>query len=76
VKQRKLRTAKAVIDKILWGCALEKSGFRIGIVDKDMGMIELTALQIQTFDYKENKVSYIKHNSTVVWDRENKIDTL
>ena len=74
VKQKKLRTAKAVIDKILWGGLSQKSEYKIGIIDKDMGTIEVTPMQIQTFDYKEARVRYIKLNGGVVWDRENKID--
>lgn len=52
IKQKKLRTAKAVIDKILWAGPRDKSEYKIGVADKDMGTIEVTLLQIQTFDYR------------------------
>jgi uncharacterized protein (UPF0248 family) len=41
-----------VIDKILWAGPADKSEFKIGIIDKDMGTIEVSLLQIQTFGYK------------------------
>ena len=52
VKQKKLRPAKAVIDKILWTGQVERAEFKIGYNDKDMGTIEVTVLHLQTFDYK------------------------
>ena len=52
VKQKKLRTSKAVIDKILWAGPLDKNDFKIGIIDKDMGTIEVSLMQIQAFEYK------------------------
>ena len=52
VKQKKLRTAKAVIDKIMWGGSKDKNEYMIGLVDKEMGTIEVSPMQIQTFDYK------------------------
>ena len=48
----------------------------IGIVDKEMGTIEVSPMQLQTFDYKESCVRYIKHKGAVVWDRETKVDNL
>ena len=41
-----------MIDKILWAGPRDKSEYKIGVADKDMGTIEVTLLQIQTFDYR------------------------
>lgn len=57
------------MDKILWAGPSDKSQFKIGITDKDMGTIEVSLIQIQSFDYKENTIRYIKKNNMVVWDR-------
>lgn len=57
------------MDKILWAGPADKSQFKIGIIDKDMGTIEVSMIQIQSFDYKENSIRYIKRNNIVVWDR-------
>lgn len=45
-------------------------------MDKDMGLIEMTALEMQMFDVgiKEGRIKYFKKNGIVVWDREEKID--
>ena len=75
-KQKKLRTSKAIIDKIIWSDSLDQSEFKIGIIDKEMGTIEVTPQQIQAFDYKDTSVRYVKRNSLVVWDRHTKIDHL
>ena len=75
-KQKKLRTSKAIIDRILWDESLNKAEFRIGLIDKDMGTIELTLFQIQAFDYKDSSIRYVKRNKAVVWDRDSKIDHL
>ncbi len=48
-KQKKLRTSKAIIDRILWDDSLSKTDFKIGIIDKDMGTIEVSLFQIQAF---------------------------
>lgn len=76
VKQKKLRTSKAVLDRILWDDNLDKTEFRIGLIDKDMGTIEVSTYQIQTFDYKESSIRYIKKRGQLVWDRDSKIDYL
>lgn len=75
-KQKKLRTSKAIIDRILWDESLDKQEFRVGLIDKDMGTIEVTLSQIQAFDYKETSIRYVKRNKAVVWDRDSKIDHL
>ena len=43
-------------------------------MDKDMGLIETTILELKTFDYNENRIKYMKKGNQIVWDRENKID--
>jgi hypothetical protein len=48
---RKLRTAKAVLDKILW-CNLNKDEFKVGYVDKKMGLIETNLINMSKFDVK------------------------
>lgn len=57
------------MDKILWAGPADKSEFKIGIIDKDMGTIEVSLLQVQTFGYKENSIRYVKRKNIVVWDR-------
>lgn len=36
----------------MWGSSKDKSEYMIGIVDKQMGTIEISPMQLQTFDYK------------------------
>lgn len=43
-------------------------------MDKDMGLIEASALDMQKFDVKQNRIKYFKKNNTIVWDKDNKID--
>lgn len=69
----KVRTAKAILDKILWS-SLNKEQFKVGYMDKDMGLIEASALDMQKFDVKENRIKYVKKNNTIVWDKDHKID--
>ena len=73
-KAVKFRTSKAVMDRILWDGSLDKADFKIGIVDMKMGLIEVSPLQLQMYDYREKDIKYVKRRGTVVWDRENKID--
>jgi hypothetical protein len=70
---KKLKTAKAVMDKILWS-NLNKEDFRVGYIDKNMGLVETNPFNIERFDVKDNAIKYFKKNNTIVWDRENKID--
>lgn len=44
----KLRTAKAILDKILWS-DLNKEQYKVGYMDKDMGLIEASAIDMQKF---------------------------
>lgn len=39
-KKSKLRTAKNIIDKIIWDEHLKKEDFRVGYLDKFTGMLE------------------------------------
>lgn len=50
-RMKRLRTAKAVLDKILWS-SLNKEEFKVGYMDKDMGLIEASAVDMQKFDVK------------------------
>lgn len=43
-------------------------------MDKDMGLIEASAFDMEKFDVKENRVKYFKRNNIIIWDRDNKID--
>lgn len=43
-------------------------------MDKDMGVIETSAIDMQKFDVKQNRIKYFKRNGTIVWDRDSKID--
>ena len=72
---KKLRTAKAILDKILWS-NLNKEEFRVGYLDKEMGLIEASAYEMEMFDVKEVRIKYFKRNDVIIWDRENKIDNL
>jgi hypothetical protein len=45
-------------------------------MDKDMGLIETTILELKTFDYNENRIKYLKKTNQIVWDRDNKIDNV
>lgn len=39
--KKKVRTAKAAVDKVLWDPNLDKSEFVVGYFDKYMGTLEL-----------------------------------
>ena len=74
-KVKKLRTAKAILDKIMWS-DVKKDEFKVGYMDKEMGLIEASAYEMEMFDVKENRIKYFKRNDVIIWDRENKIDIL
>ena len=64
-----------VLNKIIWSLgAEEQEVYKVGYMDKDMGLIETTILELKTFDYNETRIKYMKRGGLVVWDRENKID--
>lgn len=59
-----------VLNKIIWSlCAEQQAKYKVGYMDKDMGLIETTILQLKTFDYNQNRIKYIKKANQIVWDR-------
>lgn len=59
-----------VLSKIIWSLGTEEQElYKVGYIDKDMGLIETTILELKSFDYNENRIRYIKKGSQIVWDR-------
>ena len=67
-KKKKLRTAKTILNKILWS-SLNKDDFTVGYVDNEFGLIEMSAGDLELFDVKEGRVKYFKKNGMIIWDR-------
>jgi uncharacterized protein (UPF0248 family) len=74
--KKKVRTAKAAIDKVLWDPNLDQNEFSVGYFDKYMGVLETKIDEYQKSEIKEHRLIYLKKAGTIVWHREDKIDLL
>jgi hypothetical protein len=69
-KEKKLRTAKMILNKIIWSYSEEShENYRVGYLDKDMGLIEASIYELKKFDFIENRIKYIKKKGVIAWDR-------
>ena len=51
-KKEKLRTAKNIIDKIVWDEHLNKEDFRVGYLDKYTGILESSLEELMKSEVK------------------------
>ena len=53
---------KAVLDKIEWDPNLNKSEYKIGYLDKYMGLLDVTVDEYLKSEIKEHRIAYFKRN--------------
>jgi poly(A) polymerase len=76
VKKEKLRTAKNIIDKIMWDPNIKAEDFRVGFLDKLEGVLEMPFSELESSEIKEYRIEYFKRGKEVVWDKKKRIDIL
>lgn len=58
--KKKVRTAKAAIDKVLWDPNLDSSEYTVGYFDKYMGTLEMSIDNYRKSEVKEHRLMYLK----------------
>lgn len=88
VKRSSMKTAEDVISRIEWDTRLDKSLFRVGYVDRFLGVQEKS---FNDFDFKvdlstisdrhssilaipKHRIQYFKYDNEIVWDKETRTD--
>ncbi|XP_001376979.4 leukocyte receptor cluster member 9 [Monodelphis domestica] len=84
-KKAPMRTARAVIDRILWDPQLDPDDFSVGYVDRFRGVLEepfnafcwdqdLAALGPGVLAVPQHRIRYFRHRGRLVWDRASRTD--
>ena len=90
LKKSSMKTADDVISRIEWDERLDKQYFRVGYVDRFLGLQEKS---FQEFDFKvdlstvsdrhssilaipKHRIQYFKYNNEIIWDKETRTDLL
>ncbi|CAF0975954.1 unnamed protein product [Rotaria sp. Silwood1] len=90
VKKTSMKTAEDVISRIEWDDLLDKRFFRVGYIDRFLGLQEKS---FNDFDFKvdlstisdrhsnilaipKHRIQYFKYNNEIVWDKETRTDVM
>ncbi|CAF2831399.1 unnamed protein product [Rotaria sp. Silwood2] len=90
VKRSSMKTAEDVISRIEWDDRLDKRFFRVGYIDRFLGLQEKS---FNDFDFQvdlstvsdrhsnilaipKHRIQYFKYNSEIVWDKETRTDLM
>lgn len=89
-KKSSMKTAEDVISRIEWDDRLDKRYFRVGYVDRFLGLQEKA---FNDFDFKvdlstvsdrhsnilaipKHRIQYFKYNNEIIWDKETRTDLM
>jgi len=89
-KKSSMKTAEDVISRIEWDERLDKRFFRVGYVDRFLGLQEKS---FTDFDFKvdlstvsdrhsnilaipKHRIQYFKYNNEIIWDKETRTDLM
>ncbi|CAF1133914.1 unnamed protein product [Rotaria magnacalcarata] len=90
LKRSSMKTAEDVISRVEWDGLLDKRLFRVGYVDRFLGMQEKS---FDDFDFKvdlstvsdrhssilaipKHRIQYFKYNNEIIWDKETRTDLM
>lgn len=90
IKKTSMKTAEDVISRIEWDERLDKRFFRVGYVDRFLGLQEKS---FTDFDFKvdlstisdrhsnilaipKHRIQYFKYNNEIIWDKETRTDLM
>ena len=90
LKKSSMKTAEDVISRIEWDERLDKQYFRVGYVDRFLGLQEKS---FKEFDFKvdlstvsdrhssilaipKHRIQYFKYNNEIIWDKETRTDLM
>jgi uncharacterized protein (UPF0248 family) len=90
IKKSSMKTAEDVISRIEWDERLDKRFFRVGYVDRFLGLQEKS---FTDFDFKvdlstvsdrhsnilsipKHRIQYFKYNNEIIWDKETRTDLM
>jgi uncharacterized protein (UPF0248 family) len=80
--QAKLRPAVDVLNRILHDTSLDTDDYTIGYLDRHAGILEMPVTKWKIKDatdeefIPQSRIRYFKLNGDVVWDREERVDTV
>ncbi|UJR21254.1 hypothetical protein I4U23_024349 [Adineta vaga] len=89
-KKSSMKTAEDVISRIEWDVRLDKRYFRVGYIDRFLGLQEKA---FNDFDFKvdlstvsdrhstilaipKHRIQYFKYNNEIIWDKETRTDLM
>jgi len=75
-KQRRMRTADEVYNRIKWDNSFNKDEFVCGYEDRFKGVMEVPFDQFDTEVIPYHRIRLFKKRGVVVWDRKLRIDAL
>jgi len=90
IKKNSMKTADDVISRIEWDDRLDKRYFRVGYIDRFLGLQEKS---FNDFDFKvdlstisdrhssilaipKHRIQYFKYNNEIIWDKETRTDLM
>jgi uncharacterized protein (UPF0248 family) len=90
LKRSSMKTAEDVISRVEWDDLLDKRLFRVGYVDRFLGIQEKS---FDDFDFKvdlstvsdrhssilaipKHRIQYFKYNNEIIWDKETRTDLM
>jgi uncharacterized protein (UPF0248 family) len=90
IKKTSMKTAEDVISRIEWDDRLEKRFFRVGYIDRFVGLQEKSFTE---FDFKvdlstisdrhsnilaipKHRIQYFKYNNEIIWDKDTRTDLM
>ncbi len=90
LKKSSMKTADDVISRVEWDDRLDKRYFRVGYIDRFLGLQEKSFMD---FDFKvdlstisdrhsnilaipKHRIQYFKYNNEIIWDKETRTDLM
>ena len=85
-KKCSMKTAEDVISRIVWDEALPSERFRIGYIDRFIGVVEksfaafswedIASVDYNTLAIPKHRIQYFKYRDTKVWDKNKRLDQM
>lgn len=85
-KKPSMKTAEDVISRIMWDAALPAEEFKIGYLDRFLGVVEkqfdafswedLASVDYDTLAIPKHRIQYFKYKEVIVWDKTKRLDNV